>query len=66
MNKNKKGIIGKFSNILGDGDINITDMTNKSRGEVAYTMIDVESTPTRDIVDSLGAIDGVFLVRVVK
>ena len=41
-------------------------MTNKSRGEVAYTMIDVESTPTRDIVDSLGAIDGVFRVRVVK
>ncbi len=66
FHKNIANMIGKFTSCLGDNGINITDMTNKSRGEVAYTMIDVESTPTRDIVDSLGAIDGVFRVRVVK
>ena len=66
FHKNIANMIGKFTSCLGDNGINITDMTNKSRGEVAYTMIDVESTPTKDIVDSLSAIDGVFRVRVVK
>ena len=41
-------------------------MTNKSRGEVAYTMIDVESAPTAEIIEALEKIDGVFRVRVVK
>ena len=66
FHKNIANMIGKFTSCLGDNGINITDMTNKSRGEVAYTMIDVESTPTKDIVDSLSAIDGVFRVRLVK
>ena len=45
---------------------NISDMTNKSRGEVAYTMLDIESAATQDLVEALQKIDGVFRVRVVK
>ena len=41
-------------------------MTNKSRGEVAYTMLDVETPATEEILAKLSAIDGVFKVRVVK
>ena len=41
-------------------------MTNKSRGEVAYTMLDVEATPTREIVAALEQIEGVFRARIVK
>ena len=66
FHKNIKNMIGKFSTILGDNEINITDMINKSRGEVAYSMFDVEAPLTEEIVNLLKAIDGVFRVRVVK
>ena len=41
-------------------------MTNKSRGEYAYTILDIESKATDEILEKLNAIDGVFRVRVVK
>ena len=41
-------------------------MMNKSRGEVAYSMFDIETPVTEDIVKELEAVEGVFRVRVVK
>ena len=66
FHKNIANMITKFTSILGEAGINISDMTNKSRGEVAYTMLDVETKPGEDIVEKLRAIRGVFRVRVVK
>ena len=66
FHKNIANMITKFTSILGDAGINISDMTNKSRGEVAYTMLDVETKPDDDIVEKLRAVNGVFRVRVVK
>ncbi|MGN0307492.1 MAG: 3-phosphoglycerate dehydrogenase, partial [Lachnospiraceae bacterium] len=64
--KNIKNMIGKFSTILGDNEINITDMINKSKGEVAYTMFDVETPLSQEIIEALKSVEGVFRVRVVK
>ncbi len=66
FHKNIANMITKFTGIFGEAGINITDMTNKSKGEYAYTMMDVESPATADMVEKLAAIDGVFRVRVVK
>jgi D-3-phosphoglycerate dehydrogenase len=66
FHKNIKNMIGKFSTILGENEINITDMMNKSKGEVAYSMFDLETPVTEEIVSALEAVDGVFRVRVVK
>ena len=66
FHKNMKGMISKFSTVLGDQGINITDMMNKSKGEVAYSMFDIETPVNETIVAQLEAIDGVFRVRVVK
>ncbi len=66
FHKNIANMITKFTAVFGEKGINISDMTNKSRGEVAYTMMDIEASATQDIVDALQAIDGVFRVRVVK
>lgn len=63
---NTANMITKFTACFGDAGINITDMTNKSRGEVAYTMMDLEAVPNADMIAKLSAIDGVFRVRVVK
>lgn len=66
FHKNIANMISKFTATFGDLNINITDMANKSRGEVAYTMLDVEVPLTDEIVSKLQAIDGVIRVRVVK
>ena len=66
FHKNIANMITKFTALIGDTGINITDMMNKSRGEVAYTMMDVEAPLDKNIIDKLASIDGVFRVRVVK
>lgn len=66
FHKNIANMITKFTACFGDAGINITDMMNKSRGEVAYTMMDIESAATDEIIAKLQSIDGVFRVRVVK
>lgn len=59
-------MLNQFTAVIGEKNINISDMTNKSRGEVAYTMLDIESAATQDLVEALQKIDGVFRVRIVK
>ena len=66
FHKNIANMITKFTACFGDEGINITDMMNKSRGEVAYTMMDLEAPATVEMIAKLQAIDGVFRVRVVK
>ncbi len=66
FHRNIANMITKFTACFGDEGINITDMTNKSKGEVAYTMIDLESPATAEMISKLQAISGVFRVRVVK
>ena len=66
FHKNMKGMISRFSTVLGDNGINITDMMNKSKGEVAYSMFDIETPVTEEIVKELESVEGVFRVRVVK
>ena len=66
FHRNIANMITKFTACFGDEGINITDMTNKSKGEVAYTMIDLESPATEDMIGKLQSIPGVFRVRVVK
>ena len=66
LHKNVANMITQFTGAFGEANINISDMTNKSRGEYAYTILDIESKATDEILEKLNAIDGVFRVRVVK
>ncbi len=59
-------MIGKYSTVFGNADINIEDMTNKSRGDYAYTLLDIGTPVTEEVVAQLKAIEGVLKVRVVK
>ena len=59
-------MITQFTAAFGEAGINISDMTNKSRGEYAYTMMDINAVADDKIIDRLKSIDGVFRVRVVK
>ena len=66
LHKNVKGMISSYTTVLGDADINISDMTNKSRGDYACTLMDVDAPVTADVVEKLNALDNVLRVRVVK
>lgn len=66
FHKNIANMITKFTALFGENGINISDMVNKSKKEVAYTMLDVETVITQDMVEKLRSIEGVIRVRVVK
>ena len=66
FHKNVANMITKFTAAFGDLGINISDMMNKSKREYAYTMLDVESEITSEIVEKLSSMEGVIRVRVVK
>ena len=63
---NKTGMLTQFTAIFGSTDINIAELFNKAKGEVAYTMMDLDGEILPDTVEKLKAIDGVFRVRVIK
>ena len=66
LHKNIANMITQFTAAFGETGINISDMTNKSRGEYAYTLLDIEKAADEKIMERLKSIDGVFKVRIVK
>lgn len=55
LHKNSKGVIGKFTSIFGECDINIANMTNKSKGDYAYSMFDLDTPMTEEAVAKMKA-----------
>jgi D-3-phosphoglycerate dehydrogenase len=65
LHKNVPKMLATISEVFGSRNLNITDMVNASRGEVAYTLLDVEGTPDSETVKGLEALAGVMKVRVI-
>ena len=65
MNVNKPNMIVSCSSVLSQAGINIPNMTNKSRGDAAYTLIDCDTLPGEEIIDKIREIPGVKKVRVI-
>ncbi|MCR5674203.1 MAG: phosphoglycerate dehydrogenase [Lachnospiraceae bacterium] len=66
FHRNVANMISKYTQTIGDAGCNISDMTNKSKGEVAYTLIDLDSDVNPEVVEKLKKIDGVHRVRIVR
>lgn len=64
-NANVPNMLGQISAALGEARINIVDMYNKSRGELAYTLVDVEGDLPSAAVERIRAVEGVLNVRVI-
>ena len=58
-------MIGQLSHVLGEAGVNIAQMHNASRAELAYTLIDVDSPIPDTLVSAIAAIDGILSVRVI-
>lgn len=66
VNRNVPNMVGQISTLLGERRLNIIDFMNRSRGDIAYNLIDVECEGVSDETQAMiGAIDGVLSVRVV-
>ncbi len=66
LHKNIPNMIGQITSAFAKNGYNISDLTNKSKGTKAYTLIDIESKASDKLVDELNSIDGVLKVRVIK
>ena len=62
-NANVPNMLGQISTAMAKAGLNIHNMLNKSRGEMAYTLVDVDSPVPAAVIDSLKAIEGVLMVR---
>lgn len=63
--RNVKNMLSQFTTILGQENYNIGNMTNKSRGDYAYSMFDLETAASPQLVERLKAVEGVLKVRVI-
>ena len=66
LHKNIPNSLGQFTSALAEDNINIAGMQNASRGEYAYTMLDIDQPASEEVVEHLKSINGVLRVRVIK
>lgn len=66
LHRNVPNMIGQFTKILAKDNMNIADLTNKSKGKYAYTMIDIDSPVTDSMVEELEQVEEVLRVRIIK
>ncbi len=65
-NRNRPNMIGQLSHVLGEAGVNIAQMHNASRADLAYTLVDVDTPVTDSLVAGIAAIDGILSVRVIE
>jgi D-3-phosphoglycerate dehydrogenase len=69
FHRNVPGMVGKITSAISSYDLNIADMVNRSRGEYAYTMIDIDNNVTSDIIplleEKVYKIEGIVTARII-
>ncbi|SBT06236.1 D-isomer specific 2-hydroxyacid dehydrogenase NAD-binding [Candidatus Accumulibacter aalborgensis] len=64
-NQNVSGVLGHVLSVLANNQVNVVDMMNKSRGELAFNIVDVETAPGDAVIDAIKAVADVIRVRVI-
>lgn len=64
-NSNVSGVLGQVLSVLASKSVNVVDMMNKSRGDMAYNIIDVQQAPSADVIAAITAVEHVIAVRVI-
>ena len=66
LHRNIPNSLGRFTTAMAGENVNIAELTNKSRGDYAYTMLDLDHKPSQALVEDLKNIEGVLRVRVIR
>lgn len=64
-NRNIPNMISEITSFLADNSINISDMLNKSKGDLAYNIIDVDGEVSEDVLNKLHEVDGIIMVKII-
>ena len=64
-NRNVPKVLGSVLSVLADAELNVVDMVNKSRGDIAYNIIDVEGELDQGIAGAIAAVEGVVRIRII-
>lgn len=65
-NENVPNMVGQISTALAEHNLNISDLLNKSRGDLAYTLIDVDGVVPDEVIARISKIDGVLAIRAIQ
>jgi len=65
INRNVPAMVGQITSVLADAGVNISDMINKSRGDLAYNIIDIDNDIDEKDIEKIRSIDGIIRVRVI-
>lgn len=64
-NENVSGVLGHVLSIFAENNVNVIDMLNKSRNDVAYNILDVKENPSSEVIEAIKAVEHVIAVRVI-
>lgn len=65
VNANVAGVLGHVLSVLADAQVNVIDMVNRSRGDLAYNILDVENHPSDEVIAAIEKVENVIRVRVI-
>ena len=65
IHKNLTNMVGQITNTIAKYSLNIADMANKSRGDIAYTVLNLDHEISQEAIDEIISIDGVIKLRVI-
>ena len=65
-NANVPNMVGQISTIMADAGLNIHDMINQSRGDIAYTIVDCDTEIPQSVLDNIKSLDGVMIARAIQ
>jgi len=65
-NANVPNMVGQISTIMADAGLNIHDMINQSRGDIAYTIVDVDSEISTGVLETIKGLEGVMIARLIQ
>jgi len=65
-NANVPNMVGQISTVMAQSNLNIHDMINQSRGDIAYTIVDLDSRIPEDVVETIKQLDGVMVARAIQ
>ena len=65
-NANVPNMVGQISTIMADAGLNINDMINQSRGDIAYTIVDSDTEISDGVLESIKSLDGVMIARAIQ
>ena len=65
-NRNEPGMLSHILTLIGDEGLNVADLLNKSVGDIAYNIVDLDELPQQALLDKIGRLEGVINLRLIE